>query len=84
MSELREQLARRLAARLMAIACQTETTKLSVKAAFALAEECIRQMGWCAFQAAHSYRSSEGYDDVEDAKNDSRAFVTLAPEEWKP
>lgn len=49
-----------------------------------MADECLRQMKWVAFQTAHSYRSSEGYEDKADALEDSANFVALAPEDWNP
>ena len=49
-----------------------------------LADECIRQMAWTAFKAAHSYRSGEGFPDEAHALRESADFVTLAPEDWKP
>jgi len=50
----------------------------------ALADECIRQMTWVAYEATFSHRASEGYDDKDDALNAAKDFVSLAPEDWKP
>jgi hypothetical protein len=49
-----------------------------------LADECLRQMTWVAFQTAHSYRSSEGYEDKADALQAGKQYVALAPDDWKP
>jgi len=49
-----------------------------------VADECIRQMTWTAYEATFSHRASEGFDDKHDALEAAKDFVTLAPEDWKP
>jgi hypothetical protein len=87
MSDLREQLSTRL---LMCFGegrarhMQPDGTVNVVAVWNCVADECIRQMTWVAYEATFSHRASEGYDDKDDALKAAKDFVSLAPEDWKP
>lgn len=82
MSDLREQLAYRMQ-KAFWHESDIGDNPAHVKCWLPVADECIRQMRWVAFQTAHSYRSSEGFDDKDDALKDSAGYVTAAPDDWR-
>lgn len=90
MSDLREQLANRLANVGGGTICVGENDfgahafRENLEKWLALADECIRQMEWARTECVGERWGGDGRDGTRHIVDRSELLLTLAPEDWKP